>query len=123
MPLSIYISIYSALFYRQELLGENNVAKVLINASRKLGTVQKQLLKKTVALQRDREALLVKCQPISYSLAQKLLMSSYKFYSAFGCWDPIKVSIVFLDKVHGLPVNENSTCTTMKNNDLESLIS
>ncbi|XP_075872948.1 adenylate kinase 9 isoform X2 [Nelusetta ayraudi] len=73
-----------------ELLAENNIAKVLINASRKLGTVRKQLLQKTLALQRDREALLLKCQPISYSLAQMLLMSSYKFYSAFGCWDPVK---------------------------------
>lgn len=64
---------------------------MLINASRKLGTMKKQLLQKTVALQRDREALLLKSQSITYSLAQMLLMSSYKFYSAFGCWDPVKV--------------------------------
>lgn len=75
----------------QELLAENNIAKVMINASRKLGTVRKQLLQKTLALQRDREALLLRCQPITYSLAQMLLMSSYKLYSAFGCWDPVKV--------------------------------
>lgn len=89
---------------------------MLINACRKLGTVRKQLLQKTLALQRDREALLLKCQPISYSLAQMLLMSSYKFYSAFGCWDPVKVECIVT------AINEISTCALIKNADFKSFL-
>ncbi|KAM9339254.1 adenylate kinase 9 [Symphorus nematophorus] len=73
-----------------ELLSEQNIPKISISASRKLRIVQHQLLKKIQPLLTNRESLFQKCQPISYSLAQKLLLSSYKFYSAFGCWDPIK---------------------------------
>lgn len=82
------------LFYHQELLGEQNIPKVSINASRKPRIVQHQLLQKIQPLMTNRESLFQQCQPISYSLAQKLLLSSYKLHSAFGCWDPIKVWII-----------------------------
>ncbi|XP_038592648.1 adenylate kinase 9 isoform X2 [Micropterus salmoides] len=73
-----------------ELLSEQNIPKVSINASRKLRIVQHQLLHKIQPLLNNRESLFQKCQPISYSLAHKLLLSSYKRHSAFGCSDPIK---------------------------------
>lgn len=39
----------------------------------------------------NRESLFQMCQPISYSLARRLLYRSFKYPSAFGCWDPVKV--------------------------------
>lgn len=88
------IPAYSALFYYQEFLTEQNIPKVLINASQKLRIVRHQLLQKIQPLLTNRESLFQKCQPISYSLAEKLLLASYKLHSAFGCWDPIKVVII-----------------------------
>ena len=44
----------------------------------------------------DRESLLEKCRPVNYSLARKLLQFSYKYHSAFGCWDPVTVSFLVL---------------------------
>ncbi|XP_044026265.1 adenylate kinase 9 isoform X2 [Siniperca chuatsi] len=73
-----------------ELLSEQKIPKVSISASRKLRIVQHQLLQKILPLLTNRESLFQKCQPISYSLAHQLLLSSYKLHSAFGCWDPIK---------------------------------
>lgn len=86
--------IYSALLYRQELLSEQNIPKVSITASHKVQIVQRQLLQKIHPLVTNRESLFQQCQPISYNLAEKLLLSSYKLHSAFGCWDPIKVGII-----------------------------
>ncbi|KAM7395370.1 hypothetical protein PAMA_006910 [Pampus argenteus] len=74
-----------------ELLSEQNIPKVSINASRKLRIVRHQLLHKIQPLLTNRESLFQKCQPISYTLVLKLLLSSYKHHSAFGCWDPIKL--------------------------------
>ncbi|XP_040920922.1 adenylate kinase 9 [Toxotes jaculatrix] len=73
-----------------ELLSEQNIPNISISASRKPRIVRHQLLQKMQPLLTNRESLFQKCQPISYSLAQKLLLFSYKFHSAFGCWDPIK---------------------------------
>ncbi|KAL3052487.1 hypothetical protein OYC64_005101 [Pagothenia borchgrevinki] len=73
-----------------ELLSELNIPKVSISASRKLRIVRQQMLQKIQPLLTNRESLFQKCQPILYSLAHKLLLSSYKLHSAFGCWDPIK---------------------------------
>ncbi|KAK1889504.1 Adenylate kinase 9 [Dissostichus eleginoides] len=73
-----------------ELLSELNIPKVSISASRKLRIVRQQMLHKIQPLLTNRESLFQKCQPILYSLAHKLLLSSYKLHSAFGCWDPIK---------------------------------
>lgn len=92
--ITLLMPTYSALFYYQELLTEQNIPKVLISASQKLRLVQHQLLQKIQPLLTNRESLFQKCQPISYSLAQKLLLASYKLHSAFGCWDPIKVGII-----------------------------
>ncbi|XP_070781653.1 adenylate kinase 9 [Enoplosus armatus] len=72
------------------LLSEQNIPKVSISASRHLRIVQRQLLQKIQPLLTNRESLFQKCQPISCSLAHKLLLSTYKLHSAFGCWDPIK---------------------------------
>ncbi|XP_069014339.1 adenylate kinase 9 [Embiotoca jacksoni] len=72
-----------------ELLKELNIPKLTINTSRKLRFSQRQLLQKIQPMLTNRESLFQKCQPISYSLANKLLLSSYKFHSAFGYWDPI----------------------------------
>ncbi|XP_063352163.1 adenylate kinase 9 [Pelmatolapia mariae] len=74
-----------------ELLGEHNIPRMVINTSRKLHIVQCQLLKKVKPLLTNRESLFQKCHPIPYSLACKLLLSSFKFFSAFGFLDPIKL--------------------------------
>ncbi|KAM8832237.1 adenylate kinase 9 isoform 2-T2 [Spinachia spinachia] len=74
-----------------ELLGELNIPIVSISASRILSIVRRQLLQKIQPLLTNRESLFQSCQPISYSLAHRLLLSSYKLHSAFGCWDPIKL--------------------------------
>ncbi|XP_050927825.1 LOW QUALITY PROTEIN: adenylate kinase 9 [Lates calcarifer] len=73
-----------------ELLSEQNIPSISISAARRLRIVRHQLLQKIQPLLTNRESLFQQCQPISYSLAQKLLLSSYKLHSAFGCWDPIK---------------------------------
>ncbi|XP_037541400.1 adenylate kinase 9 [Nematolebias whitei] len=74
-----------------ELLSEHNIPKMVINASRKLHLIQHHLLQIIQPLLTNRESLFQTCQPISYSLAQKLLFSTYKLHSAFGCWDPIQL--------------------------------
>lgn len=81
-------------FYHQELLSEHNIPKMVISASRKLQLIQHHLLQNIQPLLTNRESLFQTCQPISYSLAQKLLFSTYKLHSAFGCWDPIQVGII-----------------------------
>lgn len=86
------ISLDSYLFYQQDLLGDENIPKVTIGASRKPWPVRHQLLQRIQPLMTNRESLFQKCQPISSALAQKLLLCSYKRHSAFGFWDPIKVS-------------------------------
>ncbi|XP_073349311.1 adenylate kinase 9 [Pagrus major] len=73
-----------------ELLSEQKIPNVSISASRKPRIVQHQMLQKIQPLLTNRESLFQKCHPISYSLANKLLLPSYKLHSAFGCWDPIK---------------------------------
>ncbi|XP_068199434.1 adenylate kinase 9 [Antennarius striatus] len=80
----------SGLIHVTELLIEQNIPQVTLSASRKLQTVRHQLLQKIQPLVSNRESLFQKCQPISYTLAQRLLLSSYKFHSAFGCLDPVK---------------------------------
>ncbi|XP_074541277.1 adenylate kinase 9 [Halichoeres trimaculatus] len=73
-----------------ELLSERNIPKMSVGASCKIRIMQHQLLQKILPLQTNRESLFQKCQPISHSLAEKLLLSSYKLYSAFGLTDPVK---------------------------------
>ncbi|XP_069370668.1 adenylate kinase 9 [Paralichthys olivaceus] len=73
-----------------ELLSEQNIPSISISASRKPRIVRNQLLQKLQPLLTNRESLFQTCQPISSSLAQRLLLFSYKVHSAFGCLDPIK---------------------------------
>ena len=82
---------YFVLFYNQELLSEQNIPSISISASRKPFIVRNQLLMKLQPLLANRQSLFQTCQPISSTLAQRLLLFSYKLHSAFGCWDPIKV--------------------------------
>ncbi|XP_032398949.1 adenylate kinase 9 isoform X3 [Etheostoma spectabile] len=85
-----YVTDENSLVTVMELLSELNIPKVSIRASRKLRIVQQKLLQEIQPLLTNRESLFQKCQPISYSLAHKLLLSSYKLHSAFGCSDPVK---------------------------------
>ncbi|KAK3516708.1 hypothetical protein QTP70_022501 [Hemibagrus guttatus] len=73
-----------------ELLAEHRVPQLTVSSGRKPHIVRAQLLKQVKPLVENREALFQRCHPISYATAQKLLHSSYKHYSAFGCWDPIR---------------------------------
>uniref|UniRef100_A0AAY4DP69 Nucleoside-diphosphate kinase n=1 Tax=Denticeps clupeoides TaxID=299321 RepID=A0AAY4DP69_9TELE len=71
----------------------NNLNSVLpVNAGRMQRIVRYQLLEKVEPLLLHRKALFIKPQPISYSLAQRLLYHSYKYYSAFGRWDPVRLA-------------------------------
>ncbi|XP_037607172.1 adenylate kinase 9 [Sebastes umbrosus] len=85
-----YVTDENSVLTVTELLSELNISKVLIGASRKPRIVRHGLLQKIQPLLTDRESLFQKCQPISYNLAHKLLLSSYKVHSGFGCWDPIQ---------------------------------
>lgn len=78
----------------QELFSDLNIPKLTINASQRLRVVQRELIQQIQPLVTNRESLFHKCQPISYTLAQNLLLSSYKLHSGFGCWDPVEVSII-----------------------------
>uniref|UniRef100_W5KSE9 Adenylate kinase 9 n=1 Tax=Astyanax mexicanus TaxID=7994 RepID=W5KSE9_ASTMX len=73
-----------------DLLAELQISRLNVNAGRKPHIVRYQLLQKVQPLVENREALFEKCQPINYSVARKLLQFSYKFFSAFGCWDPVQ---------------------------------
>ncbi|KAG7316817.1 hypothetical protein KOW79_020358 [Hemibagrus wyckioides] len=73
-----------------ELLAEHRIPQLTVSAGRKHHLVRAQLLKQVKPLVENREALFQRCQPINYATAQKLLHSSHKYYSAFGCWDPIR---------------------------------
>ncbi|XP_034436680.1 adenylate kinase 9-like [Hippoglossus hippoglossus] len=73
-----------------ELLSEQNIPSISISASRKPRFVRNQLLQKLQPLLANRQSLFQTCQSISFTLAQRLLLFSYKLHSAFGCLDPIK---------------------------------
>ncbi|XP_024146530.1 adenylate kinase 9 isoform X1 [Oryzias melastigma] len=74
-----------------ESLSEHSIPQLAIDASRKLVTVLRQLQRRVQPLLTDRESLFQTCQPISSRLAKKLLLSSYKFPSGFGCSDPVQL--------------------------------
>ncbi|KAB5539635.1 hypothetical protein PHYPO_G00091290 [Pangasianodon hypophthalmus] len=80
----------SSLTMIMELLAEHRIPHLTVNAGRKPHIVRSQLLNQFKPLVENREALFQRCHPISYAIAQKLLHCSYKYYSAFGCWDPIR---------------------------------
>ncbi|XP_060721057.1 adenylate kinase 9 [Tachysurus vachellii] len=73
-----------------ELLAENRIPHLTVSAGRKPHIVRTQLVKQVKPMVENREALFQRCHPVNYATAQKLLYSSYKYYSAFGCWDPIR---------------------------------
>lgn len=78
----------------QEHLIEKNIQKMTINTSQRLRVVQRQLIQEIQPLVTNRESLFQKSFPISCTLAQNLLLSSYKHHSGFGCWDPVEVRII-----------------------------
>ncbi|XP_050995505.1 adenylate kinase 9 isoform X2 [Labeo rohita] len=73
-----------------DFLTDNQIPRLVISAGRPPRIVRYQLLQGIKPLMVNRESLFQMCQPISYSLARRLLYSSFKYPSAFGCWDPVK---------------------------------
>ncbi|XP_043075584.1 adenylate kinase 9 [Puntigrus tetrazona] len=73
-----------------DFLTDNQIPRLVISAGRPPRIVRYQLLQAIEPLIVNRESLFQMCQPISYSLARRLLYRSYKYPSAFGCWDPVK---------------------------------
>ncbi|KAA0708502.1 Adenylate kinase 9 [Triplophysa tibetana] len=73
-----------------EFLTENQIPRLDINTGRLPRIVRYQLLQVVKPLVVNRDSLFLNCQPISYSLARKLLNCSYKYPSGFGCWDPVR---------------------------------
>ncbi|XP_048858202.1 adenylate kinase 9 isoform X2 [Brienomyrus brachyistius] len=75
-----------------EALTDVRNLQITIRAGRTPQIVRRQLHDKLRALVEKREALFEICQPLGCSLAHKMLHLSYKFYSGFGYWDPVKLS-------------------------------
>ncbi|XP_015211824.2 adenylate kinase 9 isoform X1 [Lepisosteus oculatus] len=75
----------------QDLLSDLHIPQISINAGRKSRIVHFQLFERLKSLVENREGLFEKCYPLSFTQARKLLRLSYKFSSAFGCWDPVRL--------------------------------
>nr|XP_023692139.1 adenylate kinase 9 isoform X1 [Paramormyrops kingsleyae] len=75
-----------------EALTDVQIPQITVRAGRTPQMVRRQLHDKLGALLEKREALFEMCQPLSCSLAHRMLRLSYKFYSGFGYWDPVKLS-------------------------------
>ncbi|XP_042310178.1 adenylate kinase 9 isoform X2 [Sceloporus undulatus] len=75
----------------QEELDKFLIPQITINCKRKIHIVCYQLYKKLKDLVENRESIFEKCYPLSYSLARKMIVLSYKHPSNFGQWDPIKL--------------------------------
>ncbi|KAG1963767.1 adenylate kinase 9 [Pimephales promelas] len=73
-----------------DFLTDNQIPRLVISAGSLPRIVRYQLLQGIKPLMVNRDSLFQMCQPISYSLARRLLYCSFKYPSAFGCWDPIK---------------------------------
>ncbi|XP_030201853.1 adenylate kinase 9 isoform X2 [Gadus morhua] len=73
-----------------EILVEQSIPNVSVKVARTLQSVRSQMLQVIQPLLANRESLFQRCQPLSYSLARKLLRASYKSHSAYRCWDPVK---------------------------------
>uniref|UniRef100_A0A8C1UAR6 Adenylate kinase 9 n=1 Tax=Cyprinus carpio TaxID=7962 RepID=A0A8C1UAR6_CYPCA len=73
-----------------DFLTDNQIPHLVISAGRPPRIVRYQLLQGIKPLMVNRESLFQMCQPISYSLARRLLYRSFKYPSAYGCWDPVK---------------------------------
>ncbi|KAM6460290.1 adenylate kinase 9 isoform 2-T2 [Liasis olivaceus] len=68
------------------------VPQISLSCKRKPRIVCYQLFKKLKDLIENRESIFEKCYPLSFSLARKMIVLSYKHPSNFGQWDPIKLS-------------------------------
>ncbi|KAJ8397628.1 hypothetical protein AAFF_G00436270 [Aldrovandia affinis] len=75
-----------------DLLADQQIPRISVSGGRKARVVRYQMHERLRALVENRESLFEKCQPLSHSLARKLLQLSYKYHSAFGYWDPVKYS-------------------------------
>ncbi|XP_039603846.1 adenylate kinase 9 isoform X2 [Polypterus senegalus] len=75
----------------QEILSEYHISYASINAGRMPHVVRYQLLTRLKSFVEHREALFEKCKPVGYNLARKLIQHLFKFPSAFGSWDPVKL--------------------------------
>ena len=75
----------------QDQLADYQIPRIEVSVGKKLRIVRYQLLQKVRPLLLNRESLFLRGQPISTSLAQKLLHNNYKNHSAFGFWDPVRV--------------------------------
>lgn len=64
---------------------------ILINGARKIHIVQRMLTTRLKPLVENRASIFEKCYPVTPHLAQEMLSFTYKFISAFGYWDPVKV--------------------------------
>ncbi|XP_076129296.1 adenylate kinase 9 [Alosa pseudoharengus] len=73
-----------------EQLADSQIPQIMVNAGRKPRIVRYQLLQKVRPLLLNRESLFLRGQPISTSLATKLLLNCYRYTSAFGRWDPVR---------------------------------
>ncbi|KAK7133640.1 hypothetical protein R3I94_015495 [Phoxinus phoxinus] len=73
-----------------DFLTDNQIPRLVISAGSLPRIVRYQLLQGIKPLMVNRDSLFQMCQPTSYSLARRLLYCSFKYPSAFGCWDPIK---------------------------------
>ncbi|XP_063152555.1 adenylate kinase 9 [Candoia aspera] len=76
----------------QEEFEKLQIPQITLSCKRKPRIVCYQLFKKLKDLVENRESIFEKCYPISFSLARKMIVLSYKHPSNFGQWDPIKLS-------------------------------
>ncbi|XP_026522287.1 adenylate kinase 9 [Notechis scutatus] len=76
----------------QEELEKLLIPTINLPCKRKPHIVRYQLFKKIKDLVENRESIFEKCYPLSFLLARKMIVLSYKHPSNFGQWDPIKLS-------------------------------
>ncbi|XP_054030004.1 adenylate kinase 9 [Dryobates pubescens] len=76
----------------KEELERMSIPGVEVSGGRKPRVVFYQTYSRLNSLLETRGSIFEKCYPISLPLAHKMLVFSYKFPSAFGQWDPVKLS-------------------------------
>lgn len=80
------------IFCSQEEIEKLFIPLITLPCKRKPHIVRYQLFKKIKDLVENRESIFEKCYPLSFSLARKMIVLSYKHPSNFGQWDPVKVT-------------------------------
>lgn len=93
------ILIFNFFFINQEELEKWLIPLIEINGGRKPRIVRYQIYSKLNSLMENRGSIFEKCYPISFPLAQKMVISSYKFPSSFGQWDPVKVMFLYSRRI------------------------